>query len=67
MLYGFSAGGLSVFSWIETIKPIILKYHSSVLFQGFSDSGFFVNYKSAVTHDNFYEENIKTLVGLVNQ
>jgi hypothetical protein len=56
-----------VFSWIETIKPIILKYHSSVLFQGFSDSGFFVNYKSAVTHDNFYEENIKTLVGLVNQ
>jgi hypothetical protein len=25
MLYGFSAGGLGVFTWLETIKSIVLK------------------------------------------
>lgn len=49
VLYGFSAGGLAVFTWIETIKQIILSRYEAAKFKGFSDSGFFVNYKSLKT------------------
>ncbi len=47
VLYGFSAGGLAVFTWIETFKQLLsAKYPSGLNFRGFSDSGFFVSYKS---------------------
>ncbi len=49
VLYGFSAGGLAVLTWIETIKSLITNKYQGVKFAGFSDSGFFVNYKSLKT------------------
>ena len=54
-LYGYSAGGLAVFTWIDTISDIIRKRNPNVIFTGLSDSGFFIDYKSLKTGTNDYE------------
>ena len=63
-LYGYSAGGLAMLTWLDTIKGII--NNPQVKYMGLSDCGFFINYKSRKTGDNDYENRMKSLTELVN-
>jgi len=64
-LYGYSAGGLAMLTWLDTVKTII--NNPLVKYMGLSDCGFFINYRSIKTGDNDYENRMKSLTELVNQ
>jgi hypothetical protein len=64
-LYGLSAGGLAMLSWLDRVRDII--NNNQVKYMGLSDCGFFINYKSLKTRDNDYENRMRSLTELVNQ
>ena len=51
-LYGYSAGGLAMLSWLDRVRDNI--NNKNVKYMGLADCGFFINYKSLKTGDNDY-------------
>ena len=58
VVYGCSAGGLAVYSWIDPIADILKKRNPFIKIKGLSDSGFTVDYPSMVTGKNEFKEKI---------
>ena len=54
VVYGCSAGGLAVYTWVESIAEMIHDRNPSVKVIGLPDSGFFVDYPSYMTGTNDY-------------
>lgn len=67
VVYGCSAGGLAVFTWLETIGTYVKKANPNVKVIGIPDAGFFINYTSHRTGRNDYVRNIQAVVELVNK
>lgn len=55
---GGSAGGLAVFTWLDTIRDMIHDQNPRVKVLGLPDSGFFIDYPSFITGTNDYTRNI---------
>jgi hypothetical protein len=54
-------------TWLDSIQNTIKKGNPNIKYMGFSDCGFFINYKSLKTRDYDYDNRMKSLVELVNQ
>ena len=63
---GCSAGGLAVYTWVDSIAEYIQATNRAVKVIGLADSGFFIDYPSFKTGTNDYTTNIKAVVQLVN-
>ncbi len=63
---GCSAGGLAVYTWVDTIAKYIHGTNPAVNVLGLADSGFFIDYPSFKSGTNDYTRNIKAVVDLVN-
>eukprot|EP00347_Sterkiella_histriomuscorum_P004397 403360614 len=66
-VYGCSAGGLAVYTWLDHIKDRITKINPKIKFFGLADSGIFPIYKNLQTNDNLYENYMTKLYKFVNQ
>jgi len=65
-LNGGSAGGLAVYTWLDTVAEYIHARNPAAKVYGLADSGFFLDYPSFTNGTNDYTRNIKAVVDLVN-
>ena len=67
VVYGCSAGGLAVYTWIDYINDRFKAINSKLNFYGYADSGLFLIYPMINTNDNYYSKSLGELYKISNE